>query len=444
MKGSDTGAPQGPLFSLALGVLVVLLMALSPLALIALGLNYEDTGGSPLEKMHPATALAAALVLATAIVSGNPVRWGLASVTANRSLLPYLGVIALLVVHSVKTVGLPFTHFIDTFVLPALLFLLFHSPDEARGRHLAWMIHALMAANAMIGIGELASGLRITPLVAGGVAIEDDWRSTALLGHPLANACLTGGYLLMLALGGGRDLHGLLRSALFLLNAGAMIAFGGRAASVLVVVTLMLIAATKFTAILRGGTFSTVSILKALLIAPAVALATTVLLEHGSFDLFIERFIDDKGSAETRIEMFELLHRIPLGDLLLGPDAGQVSTLQHMHGLEFGIESFWVSFVLSYGLVLSLVFFAVLAWFTADTMRHMQSRAAWVIGYFYAVASTSLSLSAKSPLLAVLTLMMLVLMRPLPVRARVRAAAHPSRRSTTGLVTGSRGAARQA
>ena len=444
MKGSDTGAPDGPLSSLALGILAVLLMALSPMALIALGLNYEDTGGSPLEKMHPATLLAAALVLAAGIASGNPVRWALAGVAANRSLFPYLGVIALLILHSVKTVGLPFTHFIDTFILPALLFLLFRSPEEARGRHLAWIIHALMAANAAIGIGELASGLRITPLVAGGVAIDDDWRSTALLGHPLANACLTGSYLLMLALGGGRDLPGWLRPALFLLNAGAMAAFGGRAASVLLLVTLLLIAATRLTAILRGGTFSTVSVLKALVVAPVLALATTVLLERGSFDLFIERFVDDKGSAETRIEMFELLRRIPFGELLLGPDAGQVATLQHMHGLEFGIESFWVSFVLSYGLVPSVVFFAALAWFTADMLRHMQGRAAWVVGFFYAVASTSLSLSAKSPLLAVLTLMLLVLMRPLPTRAHAMGPSSTRRRSSPALMMGSAPDARRA
>lgn len=430
MRTSDLGAPRGPLFGLLLGVLVVLLMTVSPLALNALGLNYDGTGGSPLEKIHPVTMLAAALVLAAGAASGNPVTWALATATANPSLLPYLGVIALLIVHSLRVVELPFTHFFDTFVLPALLFVLLRRPDEARGRHLAWLLHALMAANAALGIFEFVTGFRLTPLVAGGVLLEDDWRSTALLGHPLSNACLTGSYLLALTLGGGRDLPGALRGGVFLLNAGGMVAFGGRASSVLLLLILAAILAFRIFGIARGDRFSTGAVLKGLLVAPIAGVVVVALAETGFFDQFVERFVDDKGSAETRVEMFELFRHIPLGELLLAPDARQVTTLQHMHGLEFGIESFWVSYVLSYGLIPSLVFFVALGFFSYDVIRNLRRGAVWLFVFFYAVASTSLSLSAKSPLLAVFTLIALVLMRPLADEQP--GAARPRHRSPGG------------
>lgn len=407
---TDT-TPPGAVFGLALGVLVILLMTISPLALVELGLAYDEAGGNALEKIHPATMLAALLVVAAAVWAGNPIDWVLANAVESRSLLPYLGVIVLLIVFSLRVVKLPFTHFFDTFVLPVLVYLLFKDMRDKRGRHIALLVHLLMMVNAGIGIFEFATGLRITPLVAAGVVIEDDWRSTALLGHPLANASLTGCYLLLLSLGGGRDLAAPFRLVAFLLNAAGMVVFGGRAATVLLLVLLGLLAAVRLASILRGQSFSPGSVLKALILVPASALVGVVLAEAGFFDKFISRFFDDKGSAETRAEMFELFRHIPFNELLLAPDASQLDTLRAHYGLDFGIESFWVSFALSYGLVASVVFFAALLAFSIDVVRRVRPGSLWVFAFFYGVASTSVSLSAKSPLLGIFTLLVLVLLR---------------------------------
>lgn len=407
---ADT-TPPGAVFGLALGVLVILLMTISPLALVELGLAYDEAGGNALEKIHPATMLAALLVVGAAVWAGNPIDWFVANAVESRSLLPYAAVIVLLIVFSLRVVKLPFTHFFDTFVLPVLVYLLFKDMRDARGRHIALLVHVLMMLNAGIGIFEFASGLRVTPLVAAGVVIEDDWRSTALLGHPLANASLTGCYLLLLSLGGGRDLAAPVRLVAFLLNAAGMVVFGGRAATVLLLVLLGLLAVVRLASILRGQRFAPGSVLKALILVPVAALIGVVLAEAGFFDKFISRFFDDKGSAETRAEMFELFRHIPFNELLLAPDASQLDTLRAHYGLDFGIESFWVSFALSYGLVASVVFFAALLAFSIDVMRRVRPGSLWVFAFFYGVASTSVSLSAKSPLLGVFTLLVLVLLR---------------------------------
>ena len=414
-----TFSPAGPLFGLWLGVLAIILMTISPLALVSLGLNYDETGGNPLEKIHPATTLAAILVLFAAMSSGNPLSCLIANAERHPVLILYLGTIALLIVHSIRVVNLPFTHFFDTFVLPAMIFLLYKDISDARAHRLALLVHVLMFVNASIGIGEFITGLRLTPIVAAGIIIDDDWRSTALLGHPLANASLTGAYLLMLALGGGRSHSWLLRSTAFIVNAGAMIVFGGRAATVILVILLAAMLLRHGYHIMRGARFDTANILKTLVVAPVAGLGITVLAEQGFFDQFLQRFVDDKGSAETRSEMFELFHHMSWHELLLAPDAQLMETLRFRHGLDFGIESFWVSFIMSYGLIAGLVFFIALIAFSIDIVRMVRPGAIWAFVFFYAVASTSLSLSAKSPLLAVFTFMVLVLMHrdqdePLP------------------------------
>src|SRR5438045_1573292 len=71
-----------------------------------------------------------------------------------------------------------------------------------------------------------------------GIELTGDWRSTALLGHPLANAVVTGVYILVLAVGGGRDLPDVLRPMLVVVQLAAMFAFGGRASFVLLVAML--------------------------------------------------------------------------------------------------------------------------------------------------------------------------------------------------------------
>ena len=179
----------------------------------------------------------------------------------------------------------------------------------------------------------------------------------------------------------------------------------------LLLVLLGLLAAVRLASILRGQSFSPSSVLKALILVPASALVGVVLAEAGFFDKFISRFFDDKGSAETRAEMFELFRHIPFNELLLAPDASQLDTLRAHYGLDFGIESFWVSFALSYGLVASVVFFAALLAFSIDVVRRVRPGSLWVFAFFYGVASTSVSLSAKSPLLGVFTLLVLVLLR---------------------------------
>lgn len=417
---------------LGLVLVAILLLTISPLALVAFGFSYDDAGGSALEKVHPGT-IAAFLVLGlSALYVRNPLTAMINGLANAPGAFLFLILIGLLIVHSIRVVGLPFTFFFDTFLTPVVVFFLYKDLRDERAHRFVMLFHTLMMINAVIGIGEFATGLRLTPIVAEGMVIEDDWRSSALLGHPLANASLTGCYILALALGAARDLPRPLAIGGFIIASAGMVVFGGRASSVFLLVMLLVLGCLRFVKILAGGRFDTRRLVAILLALPIVCLALTGLMEAGFFDRFIDRFLDDQGSASTRVEMFELFKHLTWNDLLLAPDPAQLATLRSLYGLDFGIESFWASFVLSYGLIPGLAFFIGLLAFCRDVVRILRPGATWVMVFFFLVASTSVSLSAKTPLFAVLVLMLMVLLRH-PEHAAVDAGDEAEDEAAAGL-----------
>ena len=422
---------DGRVIGLGLAVVTVLFFTISPLALLSFGFNYDESGGSFFEKVHPATFVAFGVLLLAALFQRNPLSQFLSAIDTYPGTALFLVMIGVLIVHAIQVVGLPFTSFFDTFLAPVIVFFLFKDMRDGRAQRIVWLIHTLMIVNACVGIFEFATGLRITPLVASGLVIEDDWRSTALLGHPLANASLTGAYILALALGAARDLPRPLAIGGFVISTAGMVVFGGRASTVILLVMLLALAAVRGFNVLGGEKFDKRSILAILIAVPIIALAFLTLEEAGFFDQFLERFMDDRGSAETRVEMFELFQHLSWYELLLAPDATQLTTLKRIYGLDFGIESFWVSFVLNYGLIPGLAFFAGLFLFCRDVVRAIRPGGGWVLVFFFAVASTSVSLSAKTPLFAVLVLMLVVLLR----RPSAAAAGAPLTSAPSGFGT---------
>jgi hypothetical protein len=269
-----------------------------------------------------------------------------------------------------------------------------------------------MTANALIAIFEFSTGARLTPLVAEGVTLVADWRSSALLGHPLLNALVTAAYTLIVIQGGGRDLRPVLRIGIVGLQLIALVAFGGRAA------TLMLIVFGGGAALVHLWQAIRLRRLDAATVAFFAAIATTVtvglilLFMDGFFDLFAARFAQDQGSADARVAMFGLLEQLPFSAFLFGSDPERVATLQRLDGIEFGIESFWVAFVAFYGIVIAIPFFAALAAFFLDLKRATRSPSGWTILFFVGVCSTSLSLAGKTMSFAMFVAMLLLLLRP--------------------------------
>jgi hypothetical protein len=334
--------------------------------------------------------------------------------------------IALLVFHAAVVVHLPIAPPVDTFVLPLALFVALLQLDRPDRDRLETLLHVVMALNALLGIFEYASGWRLTPAFdPDGTMQTFDWRSTALFGHPLVNAFVTGNYVVALAFGGGSRLPVGWRFVLGAVNGLALIAFGGRVAMVLA--ALAVVGATVLGGLLlaAGRRFSLRDAIFAIGFVTAAILLTVVLVDAGGADRFLERFSDDQGSAKTRLSMFRVFGSLSWEQFLLWPDAELVAQAQREYSVRIGIESSEVGLVANFGLIVSVVFFGTLAAFLRDLVRATSPKAWWSVLYFVGVMSASIGIATKTTVLAHFVLATFALMRddgPLPETRRPGAA----------------------
>jgi hypothetical protein len=391
---------------------ISLFFLLSPMLLYKWGFSYEGVGGSAFEKVHPGTWLVLLALGLRAMASGRPLSL-LDEFVRPPALALYIFAWAVLLGFTIFIKKGPFTPLIDTFLQPAMVFVLATAMSEAEKKRTALLIHLLLNINALLGLFEYLTGYRLTPYVAGTLLIESDWRSTALLGHPLANAMMTGSYILVMGIGGGRDLPKLLRPVIIGLQFLGMIAFGGRSALVLTLLLLCCVGLWNFARFLRG---ERTDLLQAGLIMLAMPVVVTLMvgaINGGFFDQMIERFVNDNGSAKARVIMLKLFNYVSWEDLVFGPDQALITSLQHTEGIEYGIESFWVAFVLTNGLAMSFIFFPALVAFSFLLVTRTTASTGVLLVYFYLLASTSVSMSAKTPAFGMFIILILTMLRPL-------------------------------
>lgn len=392
-------------FAAALAVLLV-----SGAVLMRFGVPYGSPGGPMPAKIHPATYLALAAVLVWGWADGGLGRLiGPLAVRRPGLVVFTLGTV-LLLFQTAVVVKLPIAPIVDTFVLPLALFVALVRLDAAERARMETLLHAIVAANAVLGLVEFASGWRLTPMYeADGRPMTYEWRASALFGHPLVNAFVTGDYLVALAFGASPRLSPTPRLALMGLSALAMLAFGGRVAMVTalaMVATAIVLGAVRT---LSGRHFRLSHAMIGVAMATVGLVFFVVFLEGGGADRFLSRFSEDHGSAQTRLSMLKIFGNLTDEQFLLWPDADLVWQAQREHAIRIGVESSEVGFVANYGLLPTLVFFAALAAFLGELVRATSRRALWPIAYFVLVMSTSLGIAAKTTVLGFLVLFTLIL-----------------------------------
>jgi hypothetical protein len=413
--------------ALTIGALAIL-CTISPLTLAVYGVDYDTAGGSALAKIHPGTYLAFAALAARLCAAPHPWRTLQRLLLVEPGLLLYLAALGLLAVYVVVVARSPVTPLIDTFLLALMLTLLIEGLNERIARLLALTLVAIFALDAVLALAEVSTGWRLIHIsVPEGVTsdptrtdlvfdwradLATDWRATALFGHPLENAMLMGGFLICMASRGTAWLGTPLRVGLGVLALLAMFAFGGRASLVFSGFFIVLFGLTALARrLIEGRAVSLGAAASIVLVLPLIGIGLAVLGETGLFDRMAERFRADDGSALARLTMFSLFDPIPWRDLVLAPDQAVVKTWQRLQGLEFGIESFWVGFALTYGLIMSTVLIAGLAAFVVSVVRLSGRGALAVFLFYFAGASTSTSLSSKTTSFAILTAFVLLVLR---------------------------------
>lgn len=390
---------------------VIALMTLSDYALEFFGIPYISLGGSIVTKIHPATYLIVAALALAVIANPNPVVYTfdlLARCLGSTCLL--VACLLMWVFISRYKPDYAASFLIDTLIAAALLFFLFADAGERTRLIIARVVHVIMAANCLLSIFEGISGWRLFPFVVGGVEQTWEYRATALLGHPLAGALITGVYAVILLT--VRDVRGLSerwRGPIVLLCLAAMPFIGSRTSFAVVFATAAVVAGLGFLRFLRGNPVNVHKLLVVMTLVPLGIAVLATLFQMGLFDNFIERFMNDKGSAESRVRLFDLFDDFTLQDFLVGQTLGTLDTNVRLNGLTQGIENSWVGHLVRYGIVTSAVlWFGVAAWF-ADMLRAAGRGAILPLTFVFLVISTTTGISAKISMLTIPAVLILAL-----------------------------------
>jgi hypothetical protein len=177
-------------------------------------------------------------------------------------------------------------------------------------------------------------------------------------------------------------------------------AFGGRTALVTVLAVIGLVLALEMLRMLRGGRVPLLLVIGAMCLLFAVAAGIFAALDLGIFDKMLLRFSSDKGSALARFATFDLLSHFDWHELLLGPNPVRVNALQTQLGLTYGIENFWVSSIVQFGIIhTTLLTVGLIGLFTEIIRRSVP--AVWaIVVLILMIAASSVSFSSKNIQLA--------------------------------------------
>ncbi|MEH2512887.1 hypothetical protein V1291_004241 [Nitrobacteraceae bacterium AZCC 1564] len=392
---------------LSIDTLIVGLMLLAVIATLTISagmlanwkIHYLTNGGGFYEKLHPTTYFTCLAFLLLLIRNGNPVGEIDRMFSESKLLIAYLLCWAFLFVQ-VIVLERPFTVIIDTFLLPVLLCLVMWQLTPQQKKPLVWAVHLMILLNIVIGYYEYFSGHRLIPLTLGDIVVVGEWRSSALLGHPLTASGLIAAYILALVLRASLCPPLVVRVPLIGFCLGSLMAFGGRTALVTVLAVIGLLAARELLRMLRGGREPLLAVIGAMCLVFAAGAVVFAALDLGIFDKMLLRFSSDKGSALARFATFDLLSHFDWHELLLGPNPVRVNALQSQLGLNFGIENFWISSIVQFGIIHTTVLtLGLMGLFTEIIKRSVPTIWA-IILLILMIAASSVSFSSKNIQLA--------------------------------------------
>ena len=409
---------------LAAGLMLLAIIAtftISSAVLTNWKIHYLTSGGNFYEKLHPATYFTVLAFSLLVMRSRGPVDEINRVFTEAKLLLVYLFCWFLLLTQ-MFVLERPFTVIIDTFLLPVLIALVMWKLSPARRRPLTWAIHITILLNVVLGYYEYFSGHRLIPLTLGDVAVMGEWRSAALLGHPLTASGIVGAYILALVLRPAICPPLLVRLPLIAFSLGSLMAFGGRTSLVTVLTVIGLVGGFQALRLIRGKRTQLSAAIVAILVLFAAGALVFAALSLGIFDKMLLRFSSDKGSTLARYATFSLLSHFDWNELILGPNPVRVNALQAQLGLNYGIENFWISSIVQFGIIHTALLTIGLICFFVELLRR-SSRTVWaIVLLIIVIAASSVSFSSKNIQLA----QFVILISALLPREQRRVAAAPS------------------
>jgi hypothetical protein len=235
--------------------------------------------------------------------------------------------------------------------------------------------------------------------------IYADPRSAALVHHPLNGSLLTGLIIVFLVSARRKTESAAIRISELALHGVAMFAFGGRSALVFTAMTLLLSSATASN---RAGQLRISGLQRALPILIIALGFCLVMLPIDFIDATLDRFTNDKNSAQQRNAAFDIIGTMTQSEFLWGMNVFDRLRLMDFFG-SFAIEISWLALIMSFGLIATLPMMVAFPMQLYAMARRLDRSAMFMSLLFFVVTIGSLAIGVKTPLVCEFFLMLLVL-----------------------------------
>jgi hypothetical protein len=399
---ATAGAAASTIVLLLCGLALAADVLLGQFVLLNFGIRYQADGGNTLLKIHPGSYLVMAAAALHLLAGRAPLRALGAVLRAAPGLCLYVAGMAIVLVYALAVHGLSGVAFlVDTFLMPGVLALLMMAArPSARARLVTWLI-LVLAANALVAIGEASFHRHLFPYLIDGHFVTDAaFRATAFAGHPLRNAMLTMMALLAVA---DKDWKMAIRAGFMGVFAVALLCFGGRTAFAMSLVGLVALAGRAMVTSARRDSAAfvrqAIAAFAAILAVLVAAIALFVLTDFGT-RIMDGSFGADSSSA-ARLQVFQIFAQADGADLLTGYSGETIDAMTSVIGL-IAIENFWLYMFLFLGVIGSLIWLPAMISALTFLWRHAGFAGRVVLVCGVIAASGNNSLAKKDSSLAIL------------------------------------------
>ena len=378
---------------------ITLYATLSAPALASLGIPYDLPTGPMVAKIHPGGYLMGLAAIAALFALQSPLPGPTRPRGVVLAIAAYLGCMLFDLAWAMSQHGAAgIAFFFDTLLVPGIAaLLLLHMSDADRARLLRWMI-LLLLVNAGIALGEFALQSRLVPLDVGrdDIVPEDVFRSSALLGHPLANALVTITVLPAVLL---MPWPPLWKAGALVLLVLALLSFGGRSSVLVGAFVYGLAGAIEVVRRVVAGRLRYRQLMGGLVV---ICTGLGIVLSAVALTGLGERIyggLSWDNSAQVRLLAFHTLDFVHGPQWWTGFSVPDIARLAERAGIDLryeAIENFWVYQLLLLGITGVVPFVLGIAALMWSLLRIARPPVTSAIPLYLLLASSANTLSSKS------------------------------------------------
>lgn len=373
-------------------VFSMLLLVFDDNALAIIGYPHFDIKANAIFKIHPVSYLCIVVFVFLMLLGKMTVQ----SIRKNcKAEIWLINVCLLMLVYLQLTGKLNNVSFIiDALLTPALLSILLAHTPEANIARFKWIIYTTFTLNFAMALYEK---VRKVHILSDYYKFADEFRSSALYGHPLNNAFIMSIVGILLYFHFDKLIY---KISVLIFAMIAIFCFGARGAFIGVMGGAII--GLCFDVISKKSKQS-LNTLIGIIITGVITF--TVLLNTNLGDRLLQRSsLSNDDSAQERVRALDILHIMKPSELLIGVSDNESDLLIKHVGAE-RIENFFVVYVVRFGIVIAILTTVVLIIFVIKQIRIFdRSVVIPVLFTFLFVASINNSLSTKNRPISVLVL----------------------------------------